>query len=393
MARIDLDRLAHSYDSPGTQLTYALRPFTHTWEDGETYALLGPSGCGKTTLLNIMSGIVRPSEGRVCFNGLDVTELPTARRNIAQVFQFPVIYRTMTVFENLAFPLHCRQLPQREIRERVGEVAELLNLTRHLQRAALRLSADAKQLISLGRGLVRNDVAAILLDEPLTVIDPQLKFELRRKLKEVNRRYRLTLIYVTHDQTEAMTTVDVNTGGFVGLRNFDDTIFKTNLEAAQTIARQLRLRNLGGIIIVDFIDMETVEHRAAVLAEFNKALARDHTRVTVNGFTALGLVEMTRKRTRESLAHVLCEPCSTCSGRGEVKTAQTVAYEILRELLREARQFDAREFRILAAPAVTDLFLDEESQSLAMLSDFIGKTVSLQAETGYAQEQFDIVLL
>ncbi|MDP2809369.1 MAG: ribonuclease G [Rhodocyclaceae bacterium] len=195
------------------------------------------------------------------------------------------------------------------------------------------------------------------------------------------------------DQTEAMTTVDVNTGGFVGSRNFDDTIFKTNLEAAQTIARQLRLRNLGGIIIVDFIDMETAEHRAAVLAELNKALARDHTRITVNGFTALGLVEMTRKRTRESLAHVLCEACPTCSGRSEVKTAQTVAYEILRELLREARQFDAREFRILAAPAVIDLFLDEESGALAMLSDFIGKPVSLQAETGYMQEQFDIVLL
>ena len=205
MARIDLDRLAHSYDSSAAQPTYALHPFTHTWEDGETYALLGPSGCGKTTLLNIMSGIVHPSEGRVRFDGVDVTELPTARRNIAQVFQFPVIYRTMTVFENLAFPLRCRQLPQHEIRERVVEVAQLLNLTGQLQRAALRLSADAKQLISLGRGLVRNDVAAILLDEPLTVIDPQLKFELRRKLKEVNRRYRLTLIYVTHDQTEAMT--------------------------------------------------------------------------------------------------------------------------------------------------------------------------------------------
>ena len=205
MARIDLDRLAHSYDIPGAQPTYALHPFTHTWENGETYALLGPSGCGKTTLLNIMSGIVRPSEGRVRFDGVDVTELPTARRNIAQVFQFPVIYRTMTVFENLAFPLRCRQLPRHEIRERVVEVAKLLNLTGQLQHAALRLSADAKQLISLGRGLVRNDVAAILLDEPLTVIDPQLKFELRRKLKEVNRRYRLTLIYVTHDQTEAMT--------------------------------------------------------------------------------------------------------------------------------------------------------------------------------------------
>ncbi|HEX8962918.1 MAG TPA: ribonuclease G [Rhodocyclaceae bacterium] len=199
--------------------------------------------------------------------------------------------------------------------------------------------------------------------------------------------------YLIIDQTEAMTTIDVNTGGFVGARNFDDTIFKTNLEAALTIARQLRLRNLGGIIIVDFIDMESEEHRAAVLAEFNKALARDHTRVSISGFTQLGLVEMTRKRTRESLAHVLCEPCPTCGGRGEVKTAQTVCYEILRELLREARQFNAREYRILAGPAVIDLFLDEESQSLAMLSDFIAKPVSLQAETSYTQEQYDIVLL
>jgi ribonuclease G len=199
--------------------------------------------------------------------------------------------------------------------------------------------------------------------------------------------------YLIIDQTEAMTTIDVNTGGFVGVRNFDDTVFKTNLEAAQTIARQLRLRNLGGIIIVDFIDMDSAEHRGAVLTEFNKALARDHTRITVSEFTQLGLVEMTRKRTRESLAHVLCEPCPTCGGRGEIKTARTMAYEILRELLREARQFDAREFRLLAAPAVIDLFLDEESQALAMLSDFIGKPISLLAETGYTQEQFDIVLL
>lgn len=199
--------------------------------------------------------------------------------------------------------------------------------------------------------------------------------------------------YLIIDQTEAMTTIDVNTGGFVGVRNFDDTIFKTNLEAAQTIARQLRLRNLGGIIILDFIDMENEEHRQAVLAELNKALARDHTRLTVNGFTALGLVEMTRKRTRESLAHVLCETCPTCQGRGEVKTARTICYEILRELLREARQFNAREYRILAAPSVIDLFLDEESQSLAMLSDFIGKAISLQAEASYNQEQYDIVLM
>lgn len=199
--------------------------------------------------------------------------------------------------------------------------------------------------------------------------------------------------YLIVDQTEALTTVDVNTGGFVGGRNFDDTIFKTNLEAAQVIARQLRLRNLGGIIIIDFIDMDSEEHRNAVLAEFKKALSRGRTRMTVNGFTSLGLVEMTRKRTRESLAHVLCEPCPTCEGRGEVKTAQTVCYEILRELLREARQFSAREYRILASQEVIDLFLDEESQSLAMLSDFIGKPISMQVETLYPQEQYDIVLM
>jgi ribonuclease G len=165
------------------------------------------------------------------------------------------------------------------------------------------------------------------------------------------------------DQTEAMTTIDVNTGGFVGSRNFDDTVFKTNLEAAQAIARQLRLRNLGGIIIVDFIDMESAEHRSAVLDELRRAIARDRTRVTLNGFTALGLVELTRKRTRESLAHVLCEPCPTCDGRGEVKTAHTVCYEILREILRADRQFNPNEYRILAPQKVNDLVLDEEAAS------------------------------
>jgi ribonuclease G len=199
--------------------------------------------------------------------------------------------------------------------------------------------------------------------------------------------------YLIIDQTEALTTIDVNTGGFVGGRNFDDTIFKTNLEAAHAIARQLRLRNLGGIIIVDFIDMDNAEHKAAVLEEFRKALSRDRTRMTVNGFTALGLVEMTRKRTRESLAHVLCEPCPVCQGRGELKTPQTVCYEILREILREARQYNAREFRILASQQVIDLFLDEESQSLAQLADFIRKPISLQVETPYTQEQYDIVLM
>ncbi|MFA5370758.1 MAG: ribonuclease G [Sideroxydans sp.] len=199
--------------------------------------------------------------------------------------------------------------------------------------------------------------------------------------------------YLIIDQTEALTTIDVNTGGFVGGRNFDDTIFKTNLEAAQVIARQLRLRNLGGIIICDFIDMDSQEHRDGVMQEFQKMLAYDRTRVNIHGFSALGLIEMTRKRTRESLAHVLCEPCPTCQGRGQLKTAQTVCYQILREIVREARQFNAREYRILASQQVIDLFLDEESQSLAQLSDFIAKPVSLQVETLYSQEQYDVILM
>ena len=199
--------------------------------------------------------------------------------------------------------------------------------------------------------------------------------------------------YLIIDQTEALTTVDVNTGGFVGARNFDDTIFKTNLEAAQAIARQLRLRNLGGIIIIDFIDMTRDEHQAAVLSELRKQLARDRTKITVSGFTGLGLVEMTRKRTRESLAHMLCEPCPTCHGKGEVKTARSVCYDILREILREARQFNPKEFRVIASATVVEMLLDEESQHLAGLSDFIGKPISLQAEAFASPELYDIVLM
>ena len=199
--------------------------------------------------------------------------------------------------------------------------------------------------------------------------------------------------YLIVDQTEAMTTIDVNTGSFVAGRNFDDTIFKTNLEAAHAIARQLRLRNLGGIIILDIIDMENEEHKAAVLSELNKALSRDRTKLSVSGFSALGLVEVTRKRTRESLAHVLCEPCPACNGKGQVKTARTICYEILRELLREAKQFNPREFRIMASQVVVDMFLEEESQHLAMLGDFIGKPISLQVENVFHQEQYDIILM
>ncbi len=199
--------------------------------------------------------------------------------------------------------------------------------------------------------------------------------------------------YLIIDQTEALTTVDVNTGGFVGARNFDDTIFKTNLEAAGAIARQLRLRNLGGIVIVDFIDMVRDEHQSAVLSEFKKQLSRDRTKVTVSGFSQLGLVEMTRKRTRESLAHMLCQTCPTCEGRGQVKTARSVCYDVLREILREARQFNPKEFRIVASAAVVEMLLDEESQHLAGLSDFIGKPISLSTEPSFSPEQYDIVLM
>lgn len=197
--------------------------------------------------------------------------------------------------------------------------------------------------------------------------------------------------YLIFDQTEALTTVDVNTGSFVSGKNLSDTIFKTNLEAAQCIARQLRLRNLGGIIIVDFIDMDEDSQRETVLEELRKAIATDRARINVNGFTPLGLVELTRKRTRESLAHLLCEACDVCQGRGELKTAQTICYEIMRELLRESKQFDAKEFKILAATEVINMLMDEESQSLANLSDFIQKPVSLQIETQYAREEFDII--
>jgi ribonuclease G len=199
--------------------------------------------------------------------------------------------------------------------------------------------------------------------------------------------------YLIIDQTEALTTVDINTGAFTGARNFDETIFKTNLEAAGALARQLRLRNLGGVIIADFIDMVREDHREAVLQELRKQLSRDRVKTSASDFSPLGLVEMTRKRTRESLAHQLCKPCEVCQGKGIVKTARSVAYDILREILREARQFHPAEFRVVAAPAVIDLFLDEESQHLAGLSVFIGKPISLQHEAAMGPEDYDIVLL
>jgi glycerol transport system ATP-binding protein len=209
MARIDLVDLAQSYSgNDADPASFALKPVTMTWRQGGAYALLGPSGCGKTTLLNLISGIVTPSRGKILFDGVDITLLSTQKRNIAQVFQFPVIYDTMTVGQNLAFPLKNRGLPKNEIDARVVEIARLLDLEPYLSRKATRLTADAKQKISLGRGLVRSDVAAVLFDEPLTVIDPELKWQLRSKLKALHRELDLTMIYVTHDQTEALTFAD-----------------------------------------------------------------------------------------------------------------------------------------------------------------------------------------
>ena len=195
------------------------------------------------------------------------------------------------------------------------------------------------------------------------------------------------------DQTEAMTTIDVNTGGFVGHRNLEETIFKTNLEATQAIARQLRLRNLGGIVIVDFIDMNDSEHQRQVLRALSKWLERDNSKVNISEVTSLGLVQITRKRTRESLEHVLCETCPTCSGRGSIKSAESICYEIFREILREARQFEAQKLLVVASQTVVDLLLDEESQGVVELEEFIGVPIRFQVEPAYTQEQYDVVLV
>ncbi|MFZ2102901.1 MAG: ABC transporter ATP-binding protein [Oricola sp.] len=209
MAGITLDNLAHSYlPKPKGEDDYALKELNHEWTDGEAYALLGSSGCGKTTLLNIISGLLRPSQGRVLFNGRDVTDAPTAERNIAQVFQFPVVYDTMTVRQNLAFPLKNRGSDAAYIATRVQTIAHMIGMEDELDRKARGLTADAKQKISLGRGMVREDVNALLFDEPLTVIDPHMKWELRTQLKSLHRQFGHTMIYVTHDQTEALTFAD-----------------------------------------------------------------------------------------------------------------------------------------------------------------------------------------
>ena len=275
-------------------------------------------------------------------------------------------------------------LAQRVLRDLVNDQTQFIRIDSRLQYDAL---------IEFGQRYTPGAVGKLQLykgERPifdLFGIDSELEKALSRRVDLKSGGY------LVIDQTEALTTIDVNTGGFVGARNFDDTIFKTNLEASQAIARQLRLRNLGGIIIIDFIDMTRDDHQHAVLSELRKQMARDRTKTTVSGFTQLGLVEMTRKRTRESLSHMLCETCPTCGGRAHVKTARSVCYEILREILREARQFDPKEFRVIACPSVIEMLLDEESPHLAGLSEFVGKPISLQAEATMNPEQYDIVLM
>ncbi|MFN3616875.1 MAG: ribonuclease G [Aquabacterium sp.] len=275
-------------------------------------------------------------------------------------------------------------LAQRVLRDLVNERVQSIRIDSAQQFETLKAFGDTYTPTAVARLALYKGERPIF---DLYNIDTEIQRALARRVDLKSGGYLIV------DQTEALTTVDVNTGGYVGARNFDETIYKTNLEAAQAIARQLRLRNLGGIIIIDFIDMQREEHREHVLSELRKQLQRDRTKVTVSGFSSLGLVEMTRKRTRESLAHMLCEPCPTCEGRGQVRTARTVCYDILREILREARQFSPREFRVVASAAVVEMLLDEESAHLAGLSDFIGKPISLQTEPTMSPEQYDIVLL
>ncbi len=301
----------------------------------------------------------------------------------------------------------------------LGRVWAKVSLRAKASKKVAQLYSDIPLAKRILRDAVSEDVGKILVDSRETVtalVDfcdsyvPELKSKIEHYpgarpifdlygieddiQKALNRKVQLKSGgYLIIDQTEAMTTIDVNTGGFVGHRNLEETIFKTNLEAAQGIAKQVRLRNLGGIIILDFIDMGTEAHKAEVIKSLEKALERDTSKTAVSGVSSLGLVEMTRKRTRESLLQTLCEPCAVCDGRGFVKTAETVCYEIFREISRESRQFNARELLVLASSDVIDLFLDEESESLAELQEFINTPIRFQVESLYTQEQFDVVLL
>lgn len=281
MAQITLANIAHSYAPAASPSDLALKELNHTWQDGGAYALLGPSGCGKTTLLNIISGLITPSQGRVLFGDQDVTDIPTEQRNIAQVFQFPVVYDTMTVFENLAFPLRNRGERRAEIRARVELVARMIGLDDLLHRRARGLNPDIKQKISLGRGMVRESVNAILFDEPLTVIDPHMKWELRTQLKSLHREFGHTMIYVTHDQTEALTFADK-----VVMLHQGQVVQIGSPEALFERPEHSFVGHFIGSPGMNFIDAR-VAGRSAFIAGCEIALAQDYG--TPVGHTQLGI--------------------------------------------------------------------------------------------------------
>jgi ribonuclease G len=306
-----------------------------------------------------------------------------------------------------------------------GDMMYLRKLWEFVRQKGLRIDpghlvhADLPLHLRILRDLLRPDVERVLIDQPnahremqefastfMPDVLPRIElygagrpvFELHHVEEEIQKALdrKVSLKSGGHliiDQTEAMTTIDVNTGAFVGHRNLEETIFRTNLEAAVTIARQLRLRNLGGIIIIDFIDMEEAEHRRQVIQALEKALSDDHVKTHISSVSPLGLVEMTRKRTRESLEHLLCQPCPTCEGRGFVKTAETVCYEVFREILRQARQFECQQLMVLAHQDVIERLLDEESSALGELELITGKPIRLQTEALYTVDQYDVVLM
>ncbi|MHB1532414.1 ribonuclease G [Acidithiobacillus sp.] len=283
-----------------------------------------------------------------------------------------------------------------------GEIHRDLNLALRVMRDVMsdniqRVRIDSRETFDAALAFCQGIIPEVVDRIELYAGDRPL-FDLYNVEDEIERalQRRVTLksgAYLVIDQTEALTAIDVNTGGFVGRRNQEETILKTNLEAAAAIARQLRLRNIGGMIIIDFIDMEDTEHKRRVQRALEKALQGDRARSTVTQISTLGLVEMTRKRTRESLAQILCEPCPYCQGRGIMKTPETICYEILREIVRETRAYPAERFVVLAGPGVVERLLDDESASLASLEEFIGRSVRLQAEATYTQEQYDIILM
>lgn len=356
MARIELNEIAHSYlPKPRGDSDYALKRIHHTWEDGGAYALLGPSGCGKTTLLNIISGLLTPTRGKVLYNGNDVTGLPPEKRNIAQVFQFPVLYDTMSVFDNLAFPLRNRGHEDSEVDRRVHEVADILDLTPYLKKRAAGLAADAKQKISLGRGLVRSDVAAILFDEPLTVIDPHLKWNLRRKLKDIHEQLKLTFIYVTHDQVEALTFADkvvvMYEGEIVQIGSPQDLF-----ENPEHTFVGYFIGSPGMNFLDCTLEGNVARCDGASIALDDQVAAKGH---GVQGRLELGIRPMHLKLSHEAVEGSVPAPIKAVEDQGGYRIVHlTLAGKILRARVQEGEPIPQGQAWLMFPPEWTRLFAD-----------------------------------